>query len=183
MMRRFDYASTTAERLLGFRFPPPIPPALRAPLVALAATLTLTGSVAVLEEARFRAAERAAAELRARLTTAEVSVARARLVRSDVIRLHALATQIAQIRRSGAARASEIAALGNALPSDTWLTAVRIEPRSRAIEGRAAAVSSVARAMTALVRLPAYAGARLLSVRDDAARSGVTYAIALESAP
>jgi hypothetical protein len=180
-MKRFNYAITPAERLFGFSLPTAIAPRLRAPLAAVTAAFALTATTGGIEEVRFHAADRAAAESHARLAAAEIPIAQVQAVRNDVVRLRALAAHLEQARLSGTARANEIAALGNALPPDAWLTAVHVERRTLGLEGRAARVATVATAMAALGRLPAYAGARLLNVRDDAARAGVTYAITLDT--
>ncbi len=179
-MKRFNYAVTPVERLLGTSCPPVIAPLLYAPLCALAAALVLLVAGGIVQEARVDAAERAAVASRLRLAAADMTVARVQLVRSDVTRLRTLAARITGIRRSGTARASEIAALGNALPADAWLTAVRVERRTLGVEGRATGLGTVAAAMSALARLPAYTGARLVNVRQDSVRADVTYAIALE---
>ena len=88
--------------------------------------------------------------------------------------------RVASVRRSGAQRAGEIAALGNRLPPDAWLTSLRADRIALTLEGHGARIGTVGTAIAGLAHLPPYTGVRLLSVREDSARSGVTYAIALD---
>lgn len=179
-MRRINYALTWSERHVGVTLPSAIPAALRPPLAALACAVAFVLVVWGVQQARLRAAERDGAELAGRLAAAERGVAVVRAMGREVARLRTLDDRIARIRRSGTDRASEIAVVGNRLPSDAWLTSLRADRGALALEGRGARLSAVGSAIADLARLPSYAGARLLSVRDDPGRTGVTYAIALE---
>ena len=87
------------------------------------------------------------------------------------------------VRRSGTVRANEVAAIGNALPPDAWLTGMRFDPASIAIEGHGARMRAIAETLDALARVHGVTAARLVSARRDAMRSDVIYAIALERRP
>jgi Tfp pilus assembly protein PilN len=91
-----------------------------------------------------------------------------------------MSDQLASVRRSGDVRANEIAALGNQLPEDVWLTALRKDGDAIDIEGGSGRLNTVAAALAALSRLPQYTEARLVAVHGEAARSEVTYSIVLE---
>jgi Tfp pilus assembly protein PilN len=195
-VRRTNYIVTWSERHFGIALSPAVAPPLRAPLVALLCSLAFVLVVWSVQHARLRAAERDGVELARRYTTTARDVARVRAVEHDVTRLRALAERVANVRRSGTARASEIAVVGNTLPAGAWLTALHADRRAVApggpnaltlasnsaltLEGRSARLSTVGTAIAGLARLPSYGGARLISVHEDPARSGVTYAIALE---
>ena len=179
-MRRIDYAVTWSERVLGFALPTVVRPALRAPLAALACAIALVIVMWGVQHARLRAAERDGAQLAYRLADAEHDLARVRVVERDGTRLRALAERLASIRRSGPQHASEIAVIGNQLPADAWLTSLRADRAAIQLEGRGTRLAAVGTAIASLSRIPAYAGARLISVHDDPNRTGVTFAVALE---
>jgi hypothetical protein len=180
-VKRIDYRVTWSERHLGLAVPPPVAPALRAPLAVLASSLALVAALWGVQHARLTAAERDGAVYARRLAAAELGLARVRTVEREVVRLRALDVRIAEIRRSGPRRASEIAALGNRLERDVWLTSLRADRTVLALDGRAAHLGAVGTALASLAQLRAYSGARLLNVRDDPAAAGVTYAIALDA--
>ena len=182
-MKRFNYFISPAERVFGAALPGLISPALRAPLIALAAALVAGGAGYGVEAARLRAAAAAAELLAVQLAASEVAVSRVRRTGDEVERLRALAHRIEAIRASGDARADEFVALGNGIPSGTWLTSVRLEPRGLGIEGRSTRLDLVATTIAALGRLPGYRGAHLLHAQADTPRAGVRYAIGIESAP
>jgi Tfp pilus assembly protein PilN len=179
-MRRINYLVTWSERHAGVALPHTIAPALRGPLTALACAIAFVIVIWGVQHARLRAAERDGAGLARRLAAAEPRIARVRTVEREVARLRTLGERVAQIRRSGTLRASEIAVVGNRLPPDAWLTSLRADHAALALEGRGARLGTVGSAIGNLAQLPSYSGARLISVREEPARSGVTYAIALE---
>lgn len=179
-MRRINYIVTWSERHAGVALPTTIAPALRAPLAALASSIAFVIVVWGIQHVRLDAADRDAGTLGRRLAAAERDVARVRAVERDVARLRALGDRVAMFRRSGALRAGEIAAIGNQLPADAWLTSLHADRNAVALEGGSVRLAAVGMTIAGLARLPAYAGARLISVHDDPATSGVTYAIALE---
>jgi hypothetical protein len=179
-MRRIDYVTTWTERHAGVTVRLTVAPSLRAPLTVLACSLALVAVLWAVQHVRLLNAERDGAGYAGRLAAAETGLVRVRSVERDVVRLRALAGRVAAIRRSGSRRADEIAALGNRLPPDAWLTSLHADRVAVTVEGRGARLGTVGSAIAALAHLPPYAGVRLLSVREDAARAGVDYALALD---
>ena len=178
-MRRIDYLPSWSERRLGVALPA-IDAELRAPLVAFTGAIALAGVLWGVQAARFHAAEADGAVYAERLAATELDVARVRAVERDVARTVALAERIAAIRRSGALRANEIAALGNQLPANVWLSSLRADRDTLAVEGHSARLSAVGATIASLATLPAYRATRLVAVHEDPLRSGVTYALSLE---
>ncbi len=68
----------------------------------------------------------------------------------------------------------------NALPGGTWLSSVRFESSTIALDGRARRVDAVAAALETLSSLHDARGARLLSARTEQAGDAVAYAIAVD---
>lgn len=179
-MRRFDYRLTRARRLTGFELPSAFPHRLRRPLTALAVSVGFACSAGVVQSIRLQAADGQAAGYALRVAAAEHSVAHVRTLAADVEQIRTLLARVDDIRRSGPARASELAVLGNNLPDDAWFTAIHVERNALTLEGRGTRLASVGATLANLARLTDYAGVRLVSVRDDPSRRGVIYAIALE---
>lgn len=179
-MRRIDYVTTWTERHAGVTVRLTVPASLRAPLAVLACSVALVAVLWTVQHVRLLAAERDGADYARRLAAAETGFARVRSVERDVVRLRALAGRMAAIRRSGPQRADEIATLGNRLPPDAWLTSLRADRVALTVEGHGARLGTVGSTIAGLAHLPPYAEVRLLSVREDAARAGVDYALALD---
>lgn len=179
-MKRINYVVTRGERLFGVALPRTVAPRLRRPLCALAGALLLVGALHGVQQLRLAGAARTAALDAQRLAATDAAVRRVRAIENDVARLRALARRVDDVRRSGARHAATIAAIGNRVPGGAWLSAIRAEHGGFALEGRGARLSAVAATMAALATLPASGGVRLLDVRGERDRTGVTYAIALE---
>jgi hypothetical protein len=179
-MRRIDYVTTWTERHAGVAVRLTLAPSLRAPLAVLVCSLALVAVLWTVQHLRLLAAERDGADYERRVAAAEAGFVRVRAFERDVVRLRALTGRIAAIRRSGPQRADEIAALGNRLPPDAWLTSLRADRVALTIEGHGARLGTVGSTIAGLAHLPPYAGVRLLSVRENAARAGVDYALALD---
>ena len=181
-MTRFNYAPSRFERTFGAASSQRAPIA-RGPLLALAASLVLVAAIVFVQAFRLRALGGAAAVLNARSAALQPALARLHSAEADVRRLEAQVAEDRGARRSGTLRANEIAAIGNALPAQTWLTGVRIEQDAVALEGRCARMRGVADALAALARVDGIATVRLISAKRDATRSDVAYEIALERRP
>lgn len=179
-MRRINYLIAPSERIFGHALRFAVSPPLRLPLIALAGALASLGLPYCVEAARWHHLERAGVAYEMRLAATELDVRQVRRLERDVARLRVMSGEVASIRRSGDVRANEIAALGNQLPSDAWLTALRKDGEALAVEGGGARLSTVAAAIATLARLPQYVGARLVAVHGEAARPEVTYSIVLE---
>jgi Tfp pilus assembly protein PilN len=180
-VKRINYLASWSERRFGVALAPEIVPAFRPAAGAFAASLALMALLWGVEVSRLRAAERDGAAYAQRLAAGAFDVARVRAVEHDVERWRDLRDRIAAIQRSGTVRAGEIAALGNHLPADAWLTSLHADRAALMLEGRSARLGAVGTTISVLARLPAYAAARLVAVHDDPHRAGVTYAIALET--
>jgi Tfp pilus assembly protein PilN len=179
-MRRINYLPSWSERHVGIALPSVVAVELRAPLVAFAGSLALAGVLWGVQATRLHDAERDGAVYAEHVAATQLDVARARALEHDVVRLRALDERVEAIRRSGALRANEIAALGNRLPANAWLTSLRADRGTLALEGHGARLTAVGTTLAALAALPAYGAARLVAVHEDPQRSGVTYALSLE---
>ena len=132
------------------------------------------------ETTRLHQLERVGAALEAHLAAIALEVRRVHGLARDVSKLRSLSDEIGSIRRSGEVGANEVAALGNELPRDAWLTALRRDGEAFDVEGTTQRVSTVAATIAALARLPRYSGARLVAVRGEASGPAVSYSIVLE---
>ncbi len=182
-MRRINYLPSWSERHIGIALPSLVAAELRVPLAALAASIALAGVLWGVQSTRLHAAERDGAAYAERLAATQLDVARVRAIERDVARFTALGERIETTRRSGALHANEIAALGNRLPADAWLSSLRADRGTFAVEGHGARLAAVGTTIATLATLPAYRAARLVAVHEDPVRAGVTYALSLEPKP
>ena len=181
-MRRINYLPSWSERHIGVTLPI-LATELRAPVAALAGAIALAGVLWAVQETRLHAAERDGAVYAEQLAATQFDVARVHAVERDVERLRALDERVDALRRSGTARANEIAALGNQLPADAWLSSLRTDRGMLALEGHGTRLAAVGSAIASLAALPAYRTARLVAVHEDPVHAGVTYALSLEPKP
>jgi Tfp pilus assembly protein PilN len=179
-MRRINYLRSWSERRIGIALPSLVAAELRGPLAAFAGSLALTGVLWGVQDTRLHGAERAGAAYAERLAATQGDVARVRAVEREAARLQTLSERVETLRRSGALRANEIAAIGNRLPADVSLSSLRADRGTLAVEGRGARLAAVGTTIASLALLPAYRTARLVAVHEEPMRSGVTYALVLE---
>lgn len=179
-MRRVNYVVTPFEKAIGMRVPAAVPHALRPPLLAFAAALLAVAAMGAVQERRLAAARFDGAVAAAHLARADAQTARVRALARERDRLRAQAAHVDAVERSGAAWASEIAAIGNGVPREVWLSSLHVQSGSIALEGRGTRLAAVGATMAALVRVRAFGAARLLSVRENDDRRGIGYAIELE---
>jgi Tfp pilus assembly protein PilN len=179
-MKRIDYLRAPARHRVAASFDHH---RLRHALTASGVAVLLLFSTSVVELTRLSAAQREGAALTWRLEDADATAAGAKSLGREVAELRAVARRVDATRRLAEADAEEIAELGNRLPPDVWLTALRFASGALALEGRGARLDGVAAAMTALARLPRFTQARLVNVRDDVLHGGFDYAIAVERSP
>lgn len=179
-MRRINYLLTWSERHAGIALPA-FSPALRVPLAAFGCALALVFVMWAVQQARLGALQSRGADDARRLAAAEAGLRAVRALEGDIARLRILAERVEAVRRSGPQHAGEIAALGDRIPAGAWLTSLHADRAGLALEGRSTRIDVVATAVAGLATLPAYAGVRLLSVRDDPAGRGVRYALALDA--
>jgi Tfp pilus assembly protein PilN len=178
---RIDYLVSRWERLLGVAPPAAIPHALRGPVVALFGSLALIGVLAGVQQVRLAHAVHDVEIARLRLARSEASVHRVDALDAEVRRLRALDVEVERIERSGTEHASAIAAIGNEIPADAWLSAIRRERDGYALEGRSSRLTAVGGTLAALAALATARHARLVSVQDGPGHRGVSYAIVLDS--
>ncbi|MGD1066973.1 MAG: PilN domain-containing protein [Vulcanimicrobiaceae bacterium] len=155
----------------------------RTPLGALAAALLAVATIGFVEDARFVATQRRQVAAHARLDALAARLARTRALAADVTRLRALDRDLDELAASGARTAARLALLGDRVPSDAWLTTIRIAGHELALEGRGTRLAAVGATLATLRRTPGYRAARLVSVRHDALHAGFLYTIALDAAP
>jgi len=179
-MRRINYLPGWSERHGGAALPA-FAPALRVPLAAFAGALALVAVLWVVQHARLASLESRGAEFARRIAAADGELGEVHAVQRDVAHFRELGARIDAIRRSGPLRAGEIAALGDRLPSSAWLTSLRADRAAFALEGRADRIDAVAASVAGLALLSSHPAVRLLSVRDDPAAGGVTYALSLDA--
>lgn len=179
-MRRINYAATPFETVTGTRATFAVPIALRPPLRELAAALLVVAAMAVVQERRIAAARLDGDVAAAHLARANVQTIRVHAMARERDLLRERAAHVDAVERSGAAWASEIAAIGNRVPKDVWLSSLHVQPGSVALEGRGTRLAAVGTTMAALVRVRAFSAARLVSVRESDDRREVSYAIELE---
>lgn len=175
-MSRINYLVTPVERLVGNRLR--LLPAFRRPLMALGAALALLGILLGIEATRLDHLHREAAATETRIAALADVVRQVRAVEQDVARLRALGVRIAAIRRSGDIAANEIASVGNALPADVWLTSLRRDGATIAIDGGARSVTAIATALDPLAHLSGTA--RLASARMPPGSRELRYSVVLE---
>ena len=151
-------------------------PRVRRACMAAGAALIVIAATVIIQAVRIDAATREQSDLTERLATLDVSVSPIRVMAREVTRFDAIETRVRDLRASARASANAVAALGNRLPHDVWLTALRAGPQSIALDGRSAHLASLAAAMTSL-RASSERQARLINVAVDPARGGLSYAI------
>jgi Tfp pilus assembly protein PilN len=181
-VNRINYARTHAERIAGMPLPAGIIPSLRTPLAALGLALAATGGVWGWETARFGAAARAADAVAVELDDIEPRLVAVHAAQRDLARLRAEAQRIAEVARTGARAANDVATLGDALPADAWLTSLRFDGVTLSLDGRGSGVDAVTQTLHAMESLSAYRAVRLTSLHADAPRPGVVYGVTLERA-
>ena len=178
-MKRFNYLRSRTERAFGIVVPSFSHAQTRRRLWWYAAALAIVCAVGLVQEVRYRRLEHDGAALAARLALTRAAAEHVRATERDTARMRRLAASIARVRASGTVLANELATIGNTLPDDAWLTSVRIAPSALSIEGRSRHVRGVAAALGNLSSVAGSGPVRLLAMRLDAARSEMTYSIAL----
>jgi Tfp pilus assembly protein PilN len=179
-MRRTNYLLSWSERYAGIALPSTLRPELRAPLAVLACALALVVLLGSVQHARLRAVAADEARYAEQLGAAERRAARTTAAEGEVARLRTIAARLDALRSLGSEHTAEIARLGNALPSESWLTSMRADPVALTLEGGSARISAIAQTMANLTALRRYPGIRLISLHEDSATSDVSYAVALE---
>jgi Tfp pilus assembly protein PilN len=178
-VKRFNYLRSRTERAFGVALPSLWDDDTRRDLWWYVAAIGIVCAVWLLQQARYQRLERDGASLATRLALIRVAAEHVSATERDLARMRRIATSIARVRASGRVLANELATIGNTLPDDAWLTSVRIAPRALSLEGRSRHVRGVAATLAGLSGVPGSGPVRLLAMRLDAARSEMTYSIAL----
>jgi Tfp pilus assembly protein PilN len=179
-VKRINYLVAPGERLFGDTLRSAASPRLRLAVVAIGGALASLVLPYCAESTRLHELESAASAYRTELADIAVDVGRVRGLERNIAKLRAVSDEVVAIRRSGGMRADEIAELGNALPSESWLTALRRDGEALEVQGGSARLSTVAATIAALARLSRYSGARLVSAYGGESRPQVSYSIVLE---
>jgi Tfp pilus assembly protein PilN len=158
---------------------------VRGPLTALFATLLLSAAVSLAQLSRLHAAQRAYAAASAQLAASNTSVAAIKQLRARVAAKTQLTALVVDVRRISLLHANELAWIGNRLPPDTWLNALRYENGSYSLEGTSKRVGAVGSAILALRDNDLAPVPRLVSLHDVAGdvAAPVHYALRLEAHP
>ena len=184
-VKRFNYLNDRRIGWPAIAFTVAIDNRIRGPLAALVTTLILTAVVSFVQLTRLQSAQRSYAVACARLAASTSAASAVKAFGAQVEGKARLAAHVAQLRRISIVRVNELAWIGNHLPPDTWLTALRYENGSYSLEGTSERVAAVGSAMVAL-RADGRAGAaRLVSLHDEANSSvrHVHYTLRLEAHP
>jgi Tfp pilus assembly protein PilN len=178
-MKAITYLIAPSERLLGVRVSAVVAPSLRRPAATAAFALLLVGLLHGVEESRLAAAIRDGRTANERLQQARANAVSVDEASAELERLGALERRAVQLRESGIARASEVAALGNVLPRDAWLSAIRFDAKGYELEGSVTELAVVGATIAAVTTLRGVSSARLAAVRADRERH-VTYSITVQ---
>ena len=185
-MTRFDYlAAPRRRRCAAPRIALAIDARIRGPLAILAFTFLAVGALAAIGIARLHAEVRVTAALEERLATDAVPLAALLRERTRIARGAAILAHVAALRRSDGQRANELAWIGNRLPADTALRALRYEAGRYALEGTSRQVAAIGVAMLALRDADRGTIPHLVTLRAnaDGSPSSVNYELRLDATP
>jgi Tfp pilus assembly protein PilN len=178
-MTRTDYLVSRWERLLGVAPPTVVPQTLRGPLIAFIASLGLIASLGIVQAVRLDYARHDVDIATQRLARDEAALRQLDAVELEIRQLRALDREIDRISQTGVHGTSAVAAIGNQIPHDAWLSSIRRERDGYVLEGGARHVSTVSRTLAALAALHGTGPARLVSLAEAPAGRGFRYAITL----
>jgi Tfp pilus assembly protein PilN len=147
-----------------------VPAHMRMPLLAFAAAVAIACGAWGIESQRLHQALASEAGYESSARRAELRVEALRLSAAQVGRRLSLDRRVRSIRESGTGQARRIAELGNALPQDVWLTAVREDDTGIALEGGASNLAALGRAVRILAS--DRGASRVTLLRASAAEDG-----------
>lgn len=155
-MMRFDYRRSAARDAL---------PAFRRPALALGCGLLALAATWWLQTQRLATAAAELAALEQRAHAADASEARVRRVHAEVVRLRAIDARLIAARGAGLVAANAIVRVGNALPAQTWLTALGTAPDgSWTIGGTSARLDEIGAMLRRVQSLDRRGSPRLVSI-------------------
>jgi Tfp pilus assembly protein PilN len=143
--------------------------------------LVAVAAVAAIESVRYVDAVRADDAAIAALAAREADARAARELAREIAQLAALAAHVDLLRTSGPRGAAEISALGDRLPADVWLSALRLRPGAIELEGHSTRLAAIPDALTSLDGARGGARARLTMLQANRAHGGVDYALVLRA--
>ena len=183
-MKGFNYLAAAQRRKpLAFGTTIAIDNRIRGPLAALVAIVVLTCAIGAVQLSRLGAAAQAYSVTSAQLAASELTVRSVKRLRARLDAQAQVADRIDEIRRTSLQRVSELAWIGNHLPRDTWLHAVRYEDGTYSLEGSSARAGAVGNAILALRENTRAAAVRLVSLHADASTKRIDYTLRLEPNP
>lgn len=164
-MMRHNYNQSRLNPLLGDAFIYIAAPHVRAVVAALGAALILIVALCSWEARRIGLLDNEIAELETRSVSASAEAARARQLTTILARDRAIEDRIARAHRSAVASTNTIAGIGNALPSQTWLTTVAAASTgSWQIAGRSTRVAEIGTTLRAIAAIDTRASTRLQTI-------------------
>jgi Tfp pilus assembly protein PilN len=178
-MTRIDYLVSRWERLLGVAPPTVVPQTLRGPLIAFIASLGLIAILGIVQAFRLGDARHDVEVATLRLARDEAALRQLDGVELEIRQLRALDREIDRIAQTGAHSTSAVAAIGNQIPHDAWLSSIRRERDGYVLEGGARHLSTVSRTLAALAALQKTGRAQLVSLAEAPESRGFRYAITL----
>ncbi len=177
-MTRIDYAHATTA---GTPMEQLRDPRLRRVVRSTGFALLALAAVASVEAVRYVAAVHDDDAAIAALATREGDARAVRELAREVDRLTALAAHVDALRSSGPREAERIGALGDRLPADVWLSAIRVRPDAIDLEGHTTRLAAIPEALQSLTGARAGTRARLTMLHANRAHGGVDYALALRA--
>ena len=180
-MIRYNYQPSAFERFSAHVPIVTLDAARRRMLLWSGAILGALGILTAVELSRLGTVEDQLAALHARAAAgAQAETAVVRLT-AEVARLHSTSEAIERTRRDALLRANDLVRIGNLLPAQTWLTAVREDRAGTwSIEGRSTRLIEIGATLGALQRVDPHAAVRLLSVLGIGHGRGIQFVLTWE---
>jgi Tfp pilus assembly protein PilN len=183
-MNRFNYLPVARRPSLAPRLTVvAIDNRIRGPLSALLATIVLTAALSTVQLVRLHTAQLAYARAAIHLNADQEAVRDVETLRRDVVRRRSLNDYVVGLARASLARTNELTWIGNRLPAQTWLRALRFEAGGYSLEGTCDRAAAVGTTILALRDEAHAAIPQLVSLRDDrsAARARVRFTLRLQT--
>jgi|GEM_PF-4691429 len=150
-------------------------------VVALAGSLLLSASAGGVLAMRLHTTRSQISRDLVRLDQTAVTAAPAQTIVRRIGAIRALADELAQAQRSGDRAADELVRLGNAVPSHVWIARFRRDGSALIVDGGAASVDAVGRALISLTG--ENARAQLIALKDGGrpgAPSDIRYSLRID---
>ncbi len=166
-MTRFNYRQNSFERFVGRRPTVYLDDRMRAPAIAILASIIIAAAVAAIEMQRLALLNQELQSLHDRIALVERSDARVEGLSRTVRHLRDLRTALSTSHRETLLTSNHIVSIGNQLPSRTWLTRVQTNRAGMlSIAGRSASIERIAEMLTSIAHLSGPDSARLISINS-----------------